>query len=68
MRLVYGVYNQSEHSRQEAEAEDDSEEELGGLFRVAAKKQSLKQSDQDIRDKDERCFFEYQGGKLNIFF
>ncbi|EDV52006.1 ribosome biogenesis protein BMS1 homolog [Drosophila erecta] len=61
MRLVYGVYNQSEHSRQEAEGEDDSEEELGGLFRVAAKKQSQQQSDKDIRDKDERCFFEYQG-------
>ncbi|XP_033161414.1 ribosome biogenesis protein BMS1 homolog [Drosophila mauritiana] len=62
MRLVYGVYNQSEHSRQEAQAEDDdSEEELGGLFRVAAKKQSQQQSDKDIKDKDERCFFEYQG-------
>ncbi|XP_017128232.1 ribosome biogenesis protein BMS1 homolog [Drosophila elegans] len=63
MRLVYGVFNQSERSRQEAEADDneDSEEELGGLFRVAAKKQTQQQSDKDIRDKDERCFFEYQG-------
>jgi len=65
MRLVYGVYNQSERSRQEAEDDEneDSEEELGGLFRVAAKKQTQQQSDKDIRDKDERCFFEYQGGK-----
>ncbi|KAI8041405.1 ribosome biogenesis protein BMS1 homolog [Drosophila gunungcola] len=63
MRLVYGVFNQSERSRQEAEADDneDSEEELGGLFRVATKKQTQQQSDKDIRDKDERCFFEYQG-------
>lgn len=64
MRLVYGVYNQSERSKQEAEDEnEDSEEELGGLFRVAAKKQSQQQKDKDIRDKDERCFFEYHGGK-----
>ncbi|XP_016985205.1 ribosome biogenesis protein BMS1 homolog [Drosophila rhopaloa] len=62
MRLVYGVFNQSE-LRQEADAEgnEDSEEELGGLFRVAAKKQTQQQSDKDIRDKDERCLFEYQG-------
>ncbi|XP_017087677.2 ribosome biogenesis protein BMS1 homolog [Drosophila bipectinata] len=63
MRLVYGVYNQSERSKQEAEEDnnEDSEEELGGLFRVAAKKQSQQQKDKDIRDKDERCFFEYHG-------
>ncbi|KAH8268743.1 hypothetical protein KR018_000570 [Drosophila ironensis] len=61
MRLVYGVYTQSERSKQEAGEEEDSEEELGGLFRVAAKKQSQQQKDKDIKDKDERCFFEYHG-------
>ncbi|XP_022213666.2 ribosome biogenesis protein BMS1 homolog [Drosophila obscura] len=61
MRLVYGVYNQSERSREEQEDANDSDEELGGLFRVAAKKQSEQLKDKDIRDKDERCFFEYQG-------
>ncbi|SPP85211.1 ribosome biogenesis protein BMS1 homolog [Drosophila guanche] len=65
MRLVYGGYNQSERSRedqQEQEYANDSDEELGGLFRVAAKKQSEQLKDKDIRDKEERCFFEYQGG------
>lgn len=64
MRLVYGCYNQSERRKdleQEEKNADDSEEELGGLFRVAAKKQSEIQKDKDIRDKEERCFFEYQG-------
>ncbi|XP_034481743.1 ribosome biogenesis protein BMS1 homolog [Drosophila innubila] len=64
MRLVYGDYNQSERTQQEGkdqEQADDSDEELGGLFRVAAKKQTDLQKDKDIRDKDERCFFEYQG-------
>ncbi|XP_064544678.1 ribosome biogenesis protein BMS1 homolog [Drosophila montana] len=60
MRLVYGVYNQGEVNRQQQENADDSEEELGGLFRVATKKQTELQKDKDIRDKDERCFFEYQ--------
>lgn len=63
MRLVYGGYNLSERIQENQEKADDSDEELGGLFRVAAKKQSDLQKDKDIRDKDERCFFEYQGGK-----
>lgn len=66
MRIVYGVYNQSERTKQDKEQEDDpadSDEELGGLFRVANKKQTELQQDKDIRDKDERCFFEYQSGK-----
>ncbi|XP_034103406.1 ribosome biogenesis protein BMS1 homolog [Drosophila albomicans] len=64
MRIVYGVYNQSERSKeqQKEQEENDSDEELGGLFRVAAKQQTELQKDKDIRDKDERCFFEYQGG------
>lgn len=63
MRIVYGVYNQGELSKQQQAGDaEDSEEELGGLFRVAAKKQTDIQKDKDIRDKDERCFFEYQSG------
>ncbi|KAM8710652.1 hypothetical protein ACLKA7_017301 [Drosophila subpalustris] len=62
MRLVYGGYNQSERRQEEdQEKANDSDEELGGLFRVAAKKQSDLQKDKDTRDKEERCFFEYQG-------
>lgn len=68
MRLVYGVYNQGEVNRQQQEDADDSEEELGGLFRVATKKQTELQKDKDIRDKDERCFFEYQSGKCGQYF
>lgn len=68
MRLVYGVYNQSERNKQEQENQqqendEDSDEELGGLFRVANKKQSELLKDKDMRDKDERCFFEYHSGK-----
>ncbi|KAH8379676.1 hypothetical protein KR009_006484 [Drosophila setifemur] len=61
MRLVYGVYSERRNQEEEQEANEDSEEELGGLFRVTAKKQSQQQKDKDIRDKDERCFFEYHG-------
>lgn len=68
MRLVYGVYNQGEVNRQQQADADDSEEELGGLFRVATKKQTELQKDKDIRDKDERCFFEYQSGKCGQYF
>ncbi|EDW18496.1 ribosome biogenesis protein BMS1 homolog [Drosophila mojavensis] len=62
MRIVYGVYNQGEvnKEKQEEDNAEDSEEELGGLFRLAAKKQTNLHQDKDIRDKDERCFFEYQ--------
>ncbi|TDG52568.1 hypothetical protein AWZ03_000801 [Drosophila navojoa] len=61
MRIVYGVYNQGEvKEKQEEDNAEDSEEELGGLFRLASKKQTNLQQDKDIRDKDERCFFEYQ--------
>ncbi|ALC44919.1 CG7728 [Drosophila busckii] len=62
MRIVYGVYNQSERNKQEADEQGgDSDEELGGLFRVASKQQTELQKDKDIRDKEERCGFEYQG-------
>ncbi|XP_001985437.2 ribosome biogenesis protein BMS1 homolog [Drosophila grimshawi] len=62
MRLVYGIYNKSEHSKQQQQEDaEDSEDELGGLFRLTTKKQTEMQKDLDIRDKDERCFFEYQG-------
>lgn len=44
----------------------DSDEELGGLFKVAAKKQSDMQMDKDIRDKMEQCFFEdFSGSTRN---
>lgn len=70
MRIVYGVYNQGEVNKEKQEEGDaeDSEEELGGLFRLAAKKQTNLQKDKDIRDKDERCFFEYQSGKILILY
>ncbi|EDW79403.1 uncharacterized protein Dwil_GK20458 [Drosophila willistoni] len=64
MRLVYGIYNQSDKRRQQEADEDaadtDEEEELGGLFRLASKKQTDLQHDKDIRDKDESCLFQYQ--------
>ncbi|KAH8406806.1 hypothetical protein KR222_003835 [Zaprionus bogoriensis] len=63
MRLVYGVYSQSERSKQDQQQQndaEDSDEELGGLFRLASKKQAELLKDKDIRDKEERCFFEYQ--------
>ncbi|XP_030384925.1 ribosome biogenesis protein BMS1 homolog [Scaptodrosophila lebanonensis] len=68
MRLVYGAYNQSERNKQPEEQQDknnsDSEEELGGLFKVATKKQTDLQKERDIRDKDESCFFDYHGDAL----
>uniref|UniRef100_A0A0A1XFZ0 Ribosome biogenesis protein BMS1 homolog n=1 Tax=Zeugodacus cucurbitae TaxID=28588 RepID=A0A0A1XFZ0_ZEUCU len=62
MRLVYGCYSQSESKKNQNGEDDkndsDSDEELGGLFKVVAKKQSDMQKDKDIRDKMEQCFFE----------
>ncbi|XP_023301151.2 ribosome biogenesis protein BMS1 homolog [Lucilia cuprina] len=63
MRLVYGCYLQSERKKDDEnmdqqESENSDDDEIGGLFKVAAKKQTQMQKDKDIRDKDESCFFQ----------
>ncbi|XP_073836129.1 ribosome biogenesis protein BMS1 homolog [Musca autumnalis] len=64
MRLVYGCYTQSELKKSAKENGEQSAEEseeddaIGGLFKVAAKKQTEMQKDKDLRDKFESCFFE----------
>lgn len=60
MRIVYGCYTHSERKKAENEQEnmEDSDDEIGGLFKVAAKKQTQMQKDKDIRDKEESCFFQ----------
>lgn len=67
MRLVYGCYTQSERKKSAegdcSEGESDEEEEIGGLFKVAAKKQTQMQKDKDLRNKFETCFFEDNFGK-----
>ncbi|XP_067646633.1 ribosome biogenesis protein BMS1 homolog [Eurosta solidaginis] len=69
MRLVYGCYMQNESKKnnndKESIKDSDSEEELGGLFKVVAKKQNDLQRDKDIRDKMENCFFEDYSGARN---
>lgn len=71
MRLVYGCYLQSERKKNEENADEEdsenSEDEIGGLFKVAAKKQTQMQKDKDIRDKEESCFFQDNFGKIWIF-
>ncbi|XP_055909180.1 ribosome biogenesis protein BMS1 homolog [Eupeodes corollae] len=66
MKLVYGIYNNSEKKKQKEkddETEEESDDELGGLFKVAAKKQSELQREKDIKDQDESCLFEQYSGK-----
>lgn len=72
MKLVYGIYNNSEKKKQnkdenEVNSEEESDEdEIGGLFKVAAKKQSELAREKDIKDQDESCFFvQYAGKTLN---
>ncbi|XP_036338167.1 ribosome biogenesis protein BMS1 homolog [Rhagoletis pomonella] len=70
MRLVYGCYTQSESKKNKFDgnknADSDSEDELGGLFKVVAKKQSDLQKEKDIRDKMEHCFYEdFSGSTRN---
>lgn len=67
MRLVYGCYLQSERKKDEnnkrEESENSEDEEIGGLFKMATKKQTQIQKDKDIRDKEESCFFQDNFGK-----
>lgn len=66
MRIVYGCYSISERKKEgndEQDETEDSDDEIGGLFKVAAKKQKEKQKDKDIRDKEESCFFQDNFGK-----
>ncbi|XP_055843256.1 ribosome biogenesis protein BMS1 homolog [Episyrphus balteatus] len=69
MKLVYGIYNSSEKKKQsqnenDGESEDESDDDaIGGLFKVAAKKQSALQREKDIKDQDESCLFEQYSGK-----
>ncbi|XP_053953734.1 ribosome biogenesis protein BMS1 homolog [Anastrepha ludens] len=67
MRLVYGCYSQSENKKSEnlnnKDDDSDSEGELGGIFKLAAKKQTDLQKEKDIKNKMEHCFFEdFSGG------
>lgn len=70
MRLVYGCYTQSERKKTAEENSDNSAEEsededaIGGLFKVAAKKQTELQKDKDLRDKFESCFFDDNFGEV----
>lgn len=68
MRLVYGCYLQSERKKNAEEGSDhgeesESDDDIGGLFKVAAKKQTQMQKDKDMKDKEESCFFADNFGK-----
>ncbi|XP_037939810.1 ribosome biogenesis protein bms1 isoform X2 [Teleopsis dalmanni] len=62
MRLVYGCYTQNKSTKKEENNDSDTEDELGGLFKVVTKKQKDIHKEKDMRDKEEQCFFEDLSG------
>lgn len=61
MKIVYGMFSEArsklEARRQQEAADEDAEEQLGGLFKIS-KAQSERQKERQVKDQNESCFFE----------
>lgn len=68
MKLVYGIYTtlekkkESEKNQEESETESDGEE-IGGIFKINAKKQAEIMRSKDVMNQNECCLFEQYSGK-----